>query len=289
MSDQAKYRWPTIIVAGTALTLAAFCIWFEFAAYNDYRSSDFTFASGGFSGMPESCVEAATQKQLEAANYDDADWKCNTDSKKELTNLLMASAHSLSQATLSGEGAKVLAAVKTAIAGGAATYKIDVVAAYEALSAAVEPASTTGGCAAVYGAQSEGALAAVGSIEVVCTADLPGAAGTQAADSGGLATDAQMYAHCMNQFAYARAFPDTGTMTIPLVGKEPKPMLVPLIATNSTTHHSDVAKVLVGTRWGYASVFYVVAMMATAFFVMDSTILLLAELTRVDACEHEYT
>ena len=49
MSGNGKYRWPTIVVAGTALTLAAFCIWFEFAAYNDYRSRDFTLASGGLS------------------------------------------------------------------------------------------------------------------------------------------------------------------------------------------------------------------------------------------------
>jgi hypothetical protein len=60
-------------------------------------------------------------------------------------------------------------------------------------------------------------------------------------------------------------------------------VLLPVLATNSTTDPADVARVLVGTRWGYASVFYVVAMMATAFFIMDGTILLLAELTRVDA------
>jgi hypothetical protein len=265
MSGNGKYRWPTIVVAGTALTLAAFCIWFEFAAYNDYRSRDFTLASGGFVGLPDSCVEAATDKQLKASKYDQTGWKCSTDSKNELTNLLMASAHALIQTTLTGEADKVKSAVLLAIAGGTPAYKIGRAAAYEALAAAEAPASTL--CSAIHSG-TEGTLTAVGTISVECD-DVVTAAGTQAADDASTATADILLTHCMNQFAYGRAFPDTGTLTIPLVGKEPKPALFPVMATNSTTAHVDVARILVGTRWGYAAPFYVVLMMGTAFFLMD--------------------
>jgi hypothetical protein len=72
-------------------------------------------------------------------------------------------------------------------------------------------------------------------------------------------------------------------MGIPLAGQEATPVLLPLSAVNSTTNWYARQRILVGTRWGFSTVVYIIMAMASAFYLMDGTILLLAELTRVDA------
>lgn len=285
MSDQAKYRWPTVITAGTAITLSAFTIWWVLAAYHDFRSADFTRVSGG--PVLGSCLEAASDDQLKLSRIDETGWPCSASSKEELTNLLAVSVHAMYRAhvdsAFTGENLAVLAAVVDAAKGNTPSYVISSQRAYNALSLMGTPSATT--CDALYsgGAEEAAAPAPVDPL-VACASDMP-ADGDNAAPALDVSQTNTLYTHCMTQFGYARSGPAKGTFGIPKVGNELKPMGFPVIGTNSTTAWYDRSRILVGTRWGYASVFYVVAMMATAFFLMDATILLLAELTRV--CLHE--
>ena len=283
MSDQQKYRWPTVIVSATTVVLACFSIWWIFAAYADYRSKDFTLVSEGPIAV-KSCLSAASEKQLTESKLDQTGWTCNTDTKEGLGNLLLASVHGMYQtsATLSGEALNTYNAIVMCVQGDVSCqgYSITRAAAYEALSAATTPAATS--CDAIYPGQSEGAASAAVAPTITCdvVAPVTSVPVTPAPDV------AKLYQHCMESFQYGRSMPTTGTMTIPLAGNEAKPVLLPVLATNSTTDPANRARVLVGTRWGYAAPFYVVLMLATSFFIMDGTVLLLAELTRVDACTH---
>jgi len=275
----ARYRWPTVITAATALVLAAFSLWWIFIAYADYRSPDFTKVSAG--PVEGTCVEAVSSDQLKAASYDKTGWSCNSNSKDELSNLLAVSVHAMysanAAAAYTGDAKAVYDAVVSATQGVDPAYSITREHAYAALSVVGTPSSTD--CAAIYGVSTEGAAPNPIAPTVVCDADVPATntAPTVTADVN------LLYTHCVYQFSYARSYPDSGTFGIPKVGKEASPMILPIIATNSTTPWQDRARIVVGTRWGYATVFYTVAMLATAFFIMDCTVLLLAELTRVDS------
>ena len=308
----ARYRWPTVITTATALVLAAFSLWWIFIAYADYRSPDFTKVSAG--PVEGTCVEAVSVDQLKAARYDNTDWSCNSDSRDELSNLLAVSVHAMYSANAAsayaGDAKAVYDAVVSATQGVDPAYSITREHAYAAPSVVGTPSSTD--CAAIYGVSTEGAAPNPIAPTVVCDADVPATntAPTVTADVN------LLYTHCVYQFSYARSYPDSGTFGIPKVGKEASPMILPIIATNSTTPWQDRARIVVGTRyalhahahahahtnqppriespsdpkharslcrWGYATVFYTVAMLATAFFLMDCTVLLLAELTRVDA------
>jgi hypothetical protein len=280
MAKQQKFRWPTIVTAATCLVLACFCLWWVFAAYKDYRSVDFTLVSAG-AVSPASCVAAATDKQLKEAKYDQTGWSCSTGSKEELSNLLAVSVHAMyaanAAAAYTGDAKAVYDAVVSAAEGTDSGYSITREHAYAALSVVGTPSSTD--CATIYGETAEVAVSTPVAPTVVCDADVPASNPAPTVTP----TTSKLFTHCMQQFAYGRSYPAKGTMTIPKVGTEPKPTLLPVIATNSTTHYTDRARILVGTRWGYSTVFYVFLMMGTAFFIMDCSVLLLAELTRVDA------
>ena len=275
----ARYRWPTVITAASALVLAAFSLWWVFLAYADYRSPDFTKVSDG--PVLGTCVEAVSVDQLKAASYDKSDWTCNDNSKDELSNLLAVSVHAMYAANAAtpytGDAKAVYDAVIATAQGTDPSYSITREHAYAVLSVLGTPSSTD--CATIYGVATEGAEPSPLAPKVVCDSDVPSpnTAPTVTADVN------LLYTHCAYQFSYARSYPDTGTFGIPKVGKEATPLILPIIATNSTTAWQDRARIVVGTRWGYATVFYTVAMLTTAFFLMDCTVLLLAELTRVDA------
>jgi hypothetical protein len=241
----ARYRWPTVITAATALVLAAFSLWWIFIAYADYRSPDFTKVSAG--PVEGTCVEAVTDDQLKAAWYDKTDWTCNDNSKKELANLLAVSVHAMYSANAAsaytGDAKAVYDAVVSATQGVDPAYSITREHAYAALSVVGTPSSTD--CAAIYGVSTEGAAPNPIAPTVVCDADVPATntAPTVTADVN------LLYTHCVYQFSYARSYPDSGTFGIPKVGKEASPMILPIIATNSTTPWQDRARIVVGTRY----------------------------------------
>jgi len=273
----SKYRWPTVVTAAVSLVLSAFCIWFIFSAYHDFRSKDFKLVSEG-AITPTTCVEAPTDAQLKAAKYDSVGSCPNVG---ELANLLAVSVHAMyaanSASAYTGEAKKAFDATVLAVQGVTDAYKITREGAYAALSAIGALAKFD--CETIYGETTEGAVPVPVAPPVVCDADVP--ASNDAPTAAPVANT--LYTHCAMQFGYGRAYPTSGTLGIPKFGQEAKPVILPVIATNSTTSWENRARILVGTRFGYSSVFYVVAMLATAFFFMDSTILLLAELTRVDA------
>lgn len=275
----ARYRWPTVIVAASALVLAAFSLGWIFIAYADYRSPDFTTASAG--PIEGTCVEAVSIDQLSASRYDKTDWSCGTTSKDHLSNLLAVSVHAMyaahATAAYTGDAKAVYDAVVSATQGVDPAYSITREHAYAVLSVLGTPSSTD--CAAIYNVSAEGAAPTPIAPVVVCDADVPASnpSPTVTADTS------LLFTHCAHQFSYARSYPTAGTFGIPKVGIKASPALLPIVATNATTTWQDRARIVVGTRWGYSTIFYTVAMLATAFFIMDSTVLLLAELTRVDS------
>ena len=168
----ARYRWPTVIVAATCLVLSAFCLWWVFISYTDYRSADFTKASAG--PIVGTCVESVTDDQLKAAWYDKTDWKCNDNSKEELSNLLAVSVHAMydyhtKTTAYTGDSLAVYEAVVLATQGVDTGYLITRERAYAALSVLGAPSSTD--CAAVYGVSTEGVLPASAVPTVVCDTD----------------------------------------------------------------------------------------------------------------------
>jgi hypothetical protein len=250
-------------------------------AYVDYRSPDYTKASAG--PITGTCIEAVSSDQLAAAWYDTDSWSCSDGSKEELQDLLSASVHAMydqhtNAAAYTGTSKEVYDAVISAAQGTDSGYKITRQAAYDALAAIGTPSTVD--CDALYSLSSEGAAPNPVSPAVVCDADVPV---SNAAPSGVTPDTAMLYTHCVVQFSYARSYPKRGTFGIPLVGNTVEPVLLPLVGVNSTTPWEQRARVIVGTRWGYSTVFYVIAMLAVGFHIMDGSILLLAELTRVSA------
>ena len=246
----ARYRWPTVIVAATCLVLSAFCLWWVFISYTDYRSPDFTKASAG--PIVGTCVESVTEDQLKAAWYDKTDWKCNDNSKEELSNLLAVSVHAMfdyhtKTTAYTGDSLAVYKAVVSATQGVDSGYVITREHAYAALSVLGTPSSND--CAAIYGPQDEIALPDAVAPNVACDADLP-----VSNTAPTVTVDFQvLYTHCLHQFSYARSYPTKGTFGIPMVGKEAKPLILPIIATNSTTPWEDRARIVVGTRYVFCS------------------------------------
>ena len=241
----ARYRWPTIITAATALVLACFTLWWIFIAYVDYRTPDFTKASAG--PIEGTCVEAVSADQLKAAWYDRTDWTCNSGSKEELSNLLAVSVHAMYAANTvdpyTGDAKAVYDAVVSATQGVDPAYSITREHAYAALSVLGTPSSTD--CAAIYGVSTEGATPAPLAPTIVCDTEVPATntAPTVTADVN------LLYTHCVYQFSYARSYPTTGTFGIPKVGVEASPMILPIIGTNDTTTWDDRARIVVGTRY----------------------------------------
>ena len=277
MAKLSRYRWPTIIIAGVAITLSCFCIWWVFIIFSHYRTPDFTSASAG--SIQGTCIEGVSTKQLNSWGLDKTDWTCSGDSKKQLANLLAASVHAMyasnNKSAFAGADKDVFDAVVGVSQGDTVTYEITNAAAYSALALIGTPYTTD--CATLYAGATEGTFAALSKPTVVCTPDVAIAnnAHTVTADVD------KLYTHCLEQFSYARSWPDSGTFGIPVAGKEPKPVLLSLTSTNSSTTWEETSRVLVGTRWGYSTIPYLIFMMATGFFLLDATVLLLAELTRV--------
>jgi hypothetical protein len=289
MSNQAKFRWPTIVTAGTCLALSGISAWWVFAAYHDFRSSDFTLVSGA--PIMETCVESPSEGQLKEAKYDKTPWSCSATSKDELANLMAVTVHAMRAAYDAAGGASgswtsdakaIYHAAALAAQGSANAYQVTGELAFTTLSLLGSPETN---CDTIYSKSvtDEGATPTPSLVNVACDDEkndpniVPDATAIAAID-----LDLQ-YTHCRHQFGYGRSASAKGTLGIPKVGEEAKPVLFPVIGTNSTTAWYDKSRILVGTRWGYASVFYVIAMLTLSFFVMDNTILLLAELTRVDA------
>ena len=227
------------------------------------------------------CIEAVSTDQLKSAWYDKDSWTCNTNSKDALQILLGASVHALydthtNGAAFTGDSKAAYDAVLSAVQGTDSGYKITREIAYNMLAAIGTP--TTEDCATLYGISAEVAAPAPVDVAVVCDADVPT---VNTAPVGVTADTQKLYDSCVTQFSFQRSYPKWGSMGIPVVGEEVKPLFLPLVGVNDTTTWEDRARVIVGTRWGYSTVWYTLAMLATGFFLMDSTILLLAELTRV--------
>jgi hypothetical protein len=298
----ARYRFVTITVTALCLVLAAFTVWFEFAAYTDYRTPDFTKVSEG--PVTGTCVEAVTEDQLKAAWYDKDDWDCSDGNKENLANLLAVSVHALYEksATLDAAGTRVLNSL-VSTTQGVTGHQITKTQAYDALKMLGTPSTD---CAAIYpGATELTTIPTSLDPVVVCDSETPvdGTPEAAAAD--------KLYTHCLIQFSYGRSYQTAGTFGIPKVGEEASPMILPVIGTNSSTTWEDRSRILVGTRyapvrnlythfhrfppnlthacfrharsWGYSAIVYIIFAMGSAFFFMDCAILLLAELTRIDA------
>lgn len=236
----ARYRFATITVTSLCLVLAAFTVWFEFAAYTDYRTPDFTKASEG--PITGTCVEAVTEDQLKAAWYDKADWDCSDGNKKNLANLLAVSVHALYEksATLDPAGTRVLNSL-VSTTQGVAGHQITKTQAYDALKMVGTPSTD---CAAIYpGATELTTIPTSLDPVVVCDSETPVDGTPEAADAD------KLYTHCLMQFSYGRSYQTAGTFGIPKVGEEASPMILPVIGTNSSTTWEDRARILVGTRY----------------------------------------
>ena len=249
-------------------------------------SDDFTLVSAG--PVTTSCVSYVTDTQLKLAKYDQTTWKCGDNSKKELANILSASVHAAyaidSVSAFSGD-AKTAYDTLISLAQGGTGAELQRAHAYALLSllAVVEPTKLT--CESIYvGATLQTATPNQIDATIVCDDATPEAPSGEGASGGLTAADANvLYTHCVDQFTYGFSYPATGTFQIPKQGVEAKPTLLPLFEVNSTTSKFKKAQVLVGTRWGYSTVVYVLMILTSAFLLMDCIVLLLAELTRVDA------
>ena len=80
------YRYIKIAAVAACLALCGFDIYWIFLAYVDFRSPDFLKASKGT--ISGTCVEAASTAQLQSAWYHRNDWKCDTASQQQLSDLL---------------------------------------------------------------------------------------------------------------------------------------------------------------------------------------------------------
>ena len=284
-----RFRWPVLILAGVCVFLTGASIFFTFSAYSDYRSADFTKASAG--PTTGSCVSYIKNSQLELANYHKTDWSCGDNSKKDLANLLSASVHAAHAVQgFTGDAERAYLTL-ISLAQGGTGHELSRAQAYDLLSKinTVDPTKLT--CEQIYpGATLDAAEPNQIDPTIKCDADGEPADATSGINATSTLTDASnvnaLYTHCVHQFTYGFSFPTTGTFGIPKQGVEAKPMLFPLVETNATTSKFKKAQVLVGTRWGYATIVYVFFCLPSAFFLMDSMILILAELTRVDACVH---
>ena len=239
--------------------------------------------------MTSSCVAYVTNTQLKMATYHKTNWKCGDNSKKDLANLLSASVHaaySVNKATTFTGDAERTYLTLISLAQGGAGHELSHTQAYAMLSllAVTDPTEVT--CEAIYGSptlQTTDPNQIDATIK--CAAD-----GTPADAADGTNLTAanvdSLYTHCVHQNTYGFSYPTSGTFAIPKQGVEPKPMILPLFEVNSTTSSFKRAQVLVGTRWGYATIAYIFLMLSSAFLLMDCMVLLLAELTRVDAYVH---
>jgi len=277
----ALIRWPTLIGAIVTTVLAAFTLYFSFEIYHTHRLADFAAASKG--SIVGTCVGSVTDKQLKSANYDSTKWKCKTNSKEEFGNLLAASVHSIYQkhtgpAPFAGDDERVALSVISAALGGP-SHVISRAQAYSVLSQLGTPASTD--CGVIYAAgtvQTELALAPK-QAAIVCDDDYESTTVVTLTD----ANADQLRTHCSLSHSYAYSWPKTGTFGIPLFGTEAKPLILPVLVVNSSSTPGQRAQVLVGTRFGFSAIVYILFVIAGSFFCMDGIILSLAELTRADA------
>ena len=246
-TTSSRYRWITITVTSLCMVLSAFTVWFEFSAFADYRTPDFTKASKG--KITGTCIQSITDEQLQVASYHKSDWSCDINSKKDLSNLLAVSVHAMYAANSdtpfgTGTNAKaVFDAVVMATQGQDSGYSVTRAAAYEALKAIGTPKYSD--CSVLY----PGAITVTTTVPlpptVVCDAQVP--ANNNVPIYHVVNTD-MLYTHCVQQFSYGRSNPTSGTFTIPKVGEIVEPVILPVIGTNSTTSWSDRARILVGTR-----------------------------------------
>lgn len=249
-------------------------------------SDDFTLASAG--PITTSCVAYVTTTQLGLGKLDQTSWSCGDNSKTELSNLLSASvhaAHAVNATSPFTGDAKTAYDTIISLTQGGAGGELQRAHAYAMLSlvAATSPTALT--CEQVYPGATLQTVEPIQIDPTIVCDDVVDRDGRVEAASGILiaANVDVLYTHCVDQFTYGFSWPTTGTFGIPKQGVEAKPMLLPLFETNSTTSKHKKAQVLVGTRWGYATIVYVLFMITSAFLLMDCMILLLAELTRVDA------
>lgn len=224
------------------------------------------------------------------ANYHKTDWSCGDNSKQGLANLLSASVHAAyavnSASEFTGDAKRTYDTIVSLTQGGTG-HELSHSQAYAMLSvlAVTDPTALT--CEAIYSgvvAVEDGSGESDESVNQIdptikCTSD-----GTPADGTGLTAANAgALYTHCVHQNTYGFSYPTSGTFAIPKQGVEPKPMILPLFEVNSTTSPYKRAQILVGTRWGYSTIAYIFLMLSSAFLLMDCMVLLLAELTRVDA------
>lgn len=247
-------------------------------------SDDFTLVSAG--PVTSSCVAYVTDTQLQMANYHKTDWSCGDNSKKDLANLLSASVHAAyavnSATAFTGDAERTYLTLISLTQGGTG-HELSHTQAYAMLSllAVTDPTALT--CEAIYsGATLQTTDPNQIDPTIKCTAD-----GTPADGTALTAANADaLYTHCVHQHTYGFSGPTSGTFAIPKQGVELTPMILPLFEVNSTTSSFKRAQVLVGTRWGYSTIAYIFLMLSSAFLLMDCLVLLLAELTRVDAYVH---
>jgi hypothetical protein len=295
----ARYRWVTITVTSFCLLLSAVTILFEFTAFTDYRTADFIQASEG--PITGTCVEAVTDDQLKSARYDRADWACSDRNKERLANLLAASVHALYYAnstnSLDGDSQYVLASLVATTTGDPQTPSLEFTKthAYNALRTLNGLTFANVDCDTIYMYHNASSALRDGIQRpparppaVVCDDGSDDIRIQQAYPSSSMGDDMTtsiLHAHCHEQFSYGRSRQDDGTFGIPKVGEEVAPLLLPVVGTNHSTSWENRVRILIGTRWGYASIVYILFAMGSAFFFMDCTIFLLADITRIDAYE----
>lgn len=279
MAGVQPVRYSVAAVALGGLVASAFAIFWTFSLFVDYRSKDFTLASE--KAIAGTCLSAVSATQLKNAKLDSSAWSCSLKTKDELANLLEASVHALVAANAAtafdtANATRVLDSVVSTTLGGEghALHREQV---YDALSRIGVPATLD--CASIY---SGATAAAVVPTAVAPTIVCDGVALTDAV-APLPADNAKLLAHCEAQFGYGTAGPKAGTFGVPVAGTTLSPRILPIVEVNASTTPADRARVLVGTRWGYAVIPTIFLMLASAFFLMDSTLFLLAEFTRIAA------
>jgi hypothetical protein len=278
MAGVQRVRYSVAAVALGCLVASAFAIFWTFSSFVDYRSKDFTLVSE--KAVAGTCLSAVSATQLKNAKIDSSSWSCSLNAKSELGNLLEASVHALVAANaataFTGNASRVLGSVVSTTLGGQG-HTLHRKQVYDALAQIGVPATLD--CASIYSGVIAEAVAPASSTPVVVCDDvaLTDAAAPTAADN------AQLLAHCNSQFGYGTSGPKTGTFGIPVAGTTLSPRILPVVEVNSTTTPENRARVLVGTRWGFATIPAVLFMLTSAFFLMDSTLFLLVEFTRIAA------
>ena len=251
------YRWVSIVAAIAAAWGSGFSIYFVITALVKYRAEDFFLATKTTDFTTKgTCVEVASQKQLEVEKYDHATQKCSKGRKKRFRKSLEVSIHGIYHAYVNEgitnhamERVARVALGSVAVGGSATMPSLNYSIVYEALTQ-VAALTVPTSCDTIYEYtenvvsdsflallyENKAATWPLNTINIRCNdADEPEGIGDDwAAAPPWPDTDPavdmavrkqRLYTHCVAQFRYASVGiePNSGTFGIPSLRTKPGP------------------------------------------------------------------